>query len=119
MRTSNQRGLLGLSMGAFCLGAAVTLFGAVEIYQTAQLPAGDGTGMQWIILTPLALLFLLVGLPALITGVRGLRRWRSRAETGMDGVIPWRGWQIAVGLLLLYLLAPFVVAPVLGFFWGE
>ena len=119
MADMTRHKLLAIALGALGLGAAVTAFCAVKVYETAQVPSGDGTGMQWIILTPLTLLFLFVAVSAFITGARALKRLRSGHAPVSTGVIPWKGWQIAVGLLLLYLLAPFVVAPLLGLFFGE
>jgi hypothetical protein len=119
MADTSRRKLLGIGLGALGLGAAVTAFCAAKIYETSQQPAGDGSGMQWVILTPLTLLFALVALPAFITGARALTRWRSIHDPALRDVVPWRGWQIALGLLLLYLLAPFIVAPILGLFSAE
>ena len=103
------------------LGLAVAGIGycIVQIYRTAQLPVGDGTGMQWVILTPLAMLFLFVVVPALVTAMRGLRLLRRSGPVQPARVIPGRGWLIALGLLALYALAPFVVAPLLGPFIGD
>jgi hypothetical protein len=58
---------------ALLAGLAGTLLCALVIYRTAQQPVGDGTGMQWVILGPLGLLFFGLALPALIYGVNGLR----------------------------------------------
>ena len=99
---------------------AGTLFCIVQIYRTAQLPEGDGTGMQWIILTPLAMLFLFIVVPAFLTGLRGLRILHANQPTtpsqALPGVpdtiqriepsqvLPGKGWLIALGLLTLYLV---------------
>jgi len=57
------------------------------IYRTAQVPEGDGTGMQWVVLGPLGLLFFCLVLPAFIIGVYGLRMERAllRRETHKAG----------------------------------
>src|SRR3712207_215191 len=65
--------LVALTLAGFGVALAGSAFCIVQIYKTAQLPLGDGTGMQWVILTPLTMLFLLVVVPALLTGMRGLR----------------------------------------------
>ena len=155
---SMSRGTLAaLTLAAFAVAIAGTAFCIVEIYKTAQLPAGDGTGMQWVILTPLSMLFLFIVVPAFVTGMRGLRLIKlapeprrstagddrradgaadqdqagesTEAEFGKKGgsggtgsawqALPGKGWLIALGLLTLYLLAPFVLAPLFGLFMDE
>lgn len=102
------------SLLAVAAGLAVTLFCAAVIYRTAQLPAGDGTGMQWIVLTPLALLFLLVGLPALIIGLSGLGRDPTAAQRGRR-----RAFRLLFGLLAVVLVVLFVVPLAVGLLLGE
>ena len=159
MTSTNRSHMVALTLAAFGVAVAGTAFCIVQIYRTAQLPQGDGTGMQWVILTPLAMLFLFIVVPAYRAGRRGLRllqiapearrppadgdqrregavgqdqvRRATGSETregGVDGtvsteemarVLPGRGWLIALGLLALSLLAPFVVAPVLGLFMPD
>ncbi len=34
-------------------------------------------------------------------------------------MLPGRGWLIALGLLVLYFLAPFIIAPILELFTAE
>ena len=155
---SRGRGqLVALTLAGFGVAAAGTAFCIVQIYRTAQLPEGDGTGMQWVILTPLTMLFLFIVVLAFATGIRGfrfikrpLKPHRSSAgdperpdgtfaqdeaarltQTGSDEAggsggrgsawqaLPGKGWLIALGLLSLYLLAPFVVAPLLGLFMDD
>jgi hypothetical protein len=112
--------LFTLTLAAMGISIAGTLFCIMQIYSTAQLPEGDGTGMQWIILTPLAALFLFIVLPAFLTGLRGLRILRahqtatpSQAIPGVPDtieriealhVLPGKGWLIALGLLTFYLV---------------
>jgi hypothetical protein len=116
MMTMNRGQLVALTLGAWAIAAAGTVFCIVQIYRTAQLPEGDGTGMQWIILTPLALLLLFIVVPAAITGLRGVRLLRTSETTGPSRTLPSRGWLIALGLLALYFLLPFIVGPLLGIF---
>jgi hypothetical protein len=79
--TSRDRGrLAALTLAGFGAAAAGTAFCIVQIYRTAQLPEGDGTGMQWVILTPLTMLFLFIVVPAFATGMRGLRLMRMPPE---------------------------------------
>src|SRR5262249_8097560 len=40
-------------------------------YGIAQVPSGDGSGMQWIAIMPLGLVFLVLTLPALIFALSG------------------------------------------------
>ena len=119
MLTMNRGQLVALTLGAWAIAVAGTLFCIVQIYRTAQLPEGDGSGMQWIILTPLALLFCFIVVPATITGLRGLRLLRTSETAGPSRTLPSRGWLIALGLLTLYFLFPFIVGPLLGLFLGE
>jgi hypothetical protein len=74
------------------MAAAGTLLCIVQIYQTAQLPEGDGTGMQWVILTPLAMLFLFLVVPSLMTGLRGLRFLSATQPIDLSRVIPSKAW---------------------------
>jgi len=112
--------LFTLTLAAMGVSIAGTLFCIVLIYRTAQLPGGDGTGMQWIILAPLAVLFLFIAVPAFLTGFRGLRILHANQTTApsqaLPGVpdtierikpsqiLPGKGWLIALGLLTLYLV---------------
>ncbi len=70
------------TFAALAVAAAGTLVCVVAIYRTAQLPPGDGTGMQWVILGPLAFLFFLVVVPAFVIGVNGLRAQLAAGEAG-------------------------------------
>ena len=101
MMTMNRGQLVALTFGAWAIAAAGTLFCIVQIYRTAQLPEGDGTGMQWIILTPLSLLFLFIVVPASMTALRGLRLLRTSEGTeetiASSRTLPSRGWLIGAG----------------------
>jgi hypothetical protein len=59
MAFGNQLRLIALG-----LCAAATLFWLYTFYHIAQLPAGDGSGFQWIAEVPLTGIFLLCILPA-------------------------------------------------------
>ena len=107
------------SLAALGAAAAATLFCIVQIYRTAQVPEGDGSGMQWVILTPLAMLFLFIAVPGFAAGARGLRVLRTSDSTELAPALPSRGWLIALGLFALYFLLPFIVAPLLGPFMVE
>ena len=66
------------SLGLLAIGLGGAAFCVKVINDTAQLPAGDGSGMQWIVLTPLTLFFLAIVCPALRFGYRGIRRSFAR-----------------------------------------
>ena len=116
--TSRMQGV-ALTLAALGVAVAGTAFCIVQIYKTAQLPQGDGTGMQWVILTPLSMLFLFIVVPAFATALRGVRVLRAREPLEASQALPGRGWLIALGLLALYLLAPFILAPIFGLFMDE
>ncbi len=63
-----------LSVGALAVALVGTALCGYVIYRTAQMPVGDGSGMQWVVLTPLTLLFVGLVVPAFLFGMRGLRR---------------------------------------------
>jgi hypothetical protein len=73
MTSTSRSQLVALTLAGFGVAVAGTAFCIVQTYRTAQLPEGDGTGMQWVILTPLTMLFLFIVVPAFATGIRGLR----------------------------------------------
>ena len=51
---------------ALAIAGAGTLFWLYTFYAIAQVPAGDGTGFQWIAVIPLGFVFIVCTLPALI-----------------------------------------------------
>lgn len=133
MRSMSRGQLLVLTVSALAVTGLVALVCITQIYRTAQIPDGDGSGMQWIIVTPLALLFFFIGVPALATAMRGARAL-GRKETQPESttaaaadasrppspqILPGKGWAIALGLLVIYFLAPFIIGPLLGIFIGE
>jgi hypothetical protein len=56
---------------ALAVAGAGTLFWLYTFYAIAQVPAGDGTGFQWIAVIPLGFVFLVLTLPALILALVG------------------------------------------------
>ena len=62
-----------LYIGALAVALVGTASCGYVIYRTAQVPVGDGSGMQWVVLTPLTLLFVGLVVPAFLFGMRGLR----------------------------------------------
>jgi hypothetical protein len=74
---------------ALTLALAGTAFWLYTFYGIAQVPAGDGTGFQWIAVMPLGMIFFGLTVPALILALRG------RALNGA----------IALGALALILFA--------------
>jgi hypothetical protein len=56
---------------ALAVAGAGTLFWLYTFYGIAQVPAGDGTGFQWIAVMPLGAVFLVLTLPALILALSG------------------------------------------------
>ena len=119
MAAMSRGELLTLTLVALGVAVAGVVFCIVQIYRTALLPEGDGSGMQWVILTPLSMLFLFIVVPAFVTGLRGLRLLRTSEPVELSRVLPGREWLIALGLLVLYFLAPFIIAPFLGLFMEE
>ena len=51
------------------LCAAATAFWIYTFYAIAQLPAGDGSGFQWIAEVPLTAIFLFAVLPAALMSI--------------------------------------------------
>jgi hypothetical protein len=73
-------------LGLIATGLVGSAFCGRVIYNTAQTPLGDGSGMQWVVLGPLAMLFFGLILPALMLGIRGWPTHRAgdlpRRRTG-------------------------------------
>ncbi len=74
MRVQQRSPGVLLHIGALAVALVGTAFCGYVIYRTAQVPVGDGSGMQWVVLTPLTLLFVGLVVPAFLFGMRGLRR---------------------------------------------
>ena len=62
----------GLRTTALLISGAGTIFWLYTFYGIAQVPSGDGSGMQWIAIMPLGLVFLVLTLPALIFALFGV-----------------------------------------------
>src|SRR6185312_15601636 len=60
-----------LRAAALAVSIAGTLFWLYTFYGIAQVPAGDGSGFQWIAVMPLGFVFIAFTLPALILALRG------------------------------------------------
>jgi hypothetical protein len=60
---------------ALAVAAAGTLFWVYTFYGIAQVPAGDGTGFQWVAVMPLGVIFFALTFPALLLSLRGRRLW--------------------------------------------
>jgi Na+/proline symporter len=54
---------------ALVLAGAGTLFWLYTFYGIAQVPAGDGSGFQWLAVMPLGMVFFALTFPALILAV--------------------------------------------------
>src|SRR5262249_61035193 len=53
------------------VAGAGTLFCLYTFYGVAQVPMGDGSGMQWVAVRPLGLVFVVFTLPALVCAWKG------------------------------------------------
>jgi hypothetical protein len=99
--------ILALAVGLGCAG-----FCAYTIHRTAQMPLGDGTGMQWVVLGPLALLFFGVAAPALIVGINGLRAAFASPESVRRGQA--RAFGALKTFLMILAALVFGVMPLIG-----
>ncbi len=88
-----------LRAAVLAIAAAGTLFWFYTFYYIAQLPMGDGTGMQWVAEAPLTVIFFLFTFPALIIAPKG-RMLKTALVLGCIGLI-------AFGLLWWELLGEF------------
>src|ERR1044071_953780 len=70
---------------ALAVAGAGTLFWLYTFYGIAQVPAGDGTGFQWIAVMPLGAVFLVLTLPALLLAPSG-RALRVSIVLGLVGL---------------------------------
>ncbi len=67
METPTQAAKTGfLRAAALAVSVAGTLFWLYTFYGIAQVPAGDGSGFQWIAVVPLGLVFFVFTFPALV-----------------------------------------------------
>ena len=84
---------------ALAVSIAGTLFWLYTFYGIAQVPAGDGSGFQWIAVVPLGLVFFVFTFPALVCAWNGQFLWAALV-IGCAGLI-------AFGLLWNELLGEF------------
>ena len=67
MQATTQAAKNGLlRTAALAVSIAGTLFWLYTFYGIAQVPAGDGSGFQWIAVVPLGLVFFVFTFPALV-----------------------------------------------------
>jgi len=62
------------------VAGAGTLFWLYTFYGIAQVPMGDGSGMQWVAVMPLGLVFVVFTLPALVCAWKGHFLWVALAQ---------------------------------------
>ena len=73
--TNAARNNVPLRGAALAVALAGTLFWLYTFYGIAQVPAGDGSGFQWIAVMPLGLIFVVFTLPALVCAWKGHFLW--------------------------------------------
>ena len=66
-----------LRAAALAVSIAGTLFWLYTFYGIAQVPAGDGSGCQWIAVVPLGLVFFALTFPALVCAWNGQFLWAA------------------------------------------
>jgi hypothetical protein len=84
--TEAARSSLALRAAALSVAGAGTLFWLYTFYAIAQVPAGDGSGMQWVAVMPLGLVFVVFTLPALVCAWKGHFLWAALV-LGCGGLI--------------------------------
>lgn len=78
MQTATQAAKIGsLRAAALAVSIAGMLFWLYTFYGIAQVPAGDGSGFQWIAVVPLGLVFFVFTFPALICACSGRFLWAA------------------------------------------
>jgi hypothetical protein len=78
MQATTQAASKGfLRAAALAVSIAGTLFWIYTFYGIAQVPAGDGSGFQWIAVMPLGLIFLMLTFPALVCAWNGQFLWAA------------------------------------------
>src|SRR5262245_56446043 len=75
--TEAARSSLALRTAALFVAGAGTLFWLYTFYAIAQVPVGDGSGMQWVAVMPLGLVFVVFTLPALVCAWKGHFLWAA------------------------------------------
>jgi hypothetical protein len=66
-----------LRAAALTAAVAGTLFWLYTFYGIAQVPAGDGSGFQWIAVMPLGLVFVVFTVPALVCALNNQFLWAA------------------------------------------
>jgi hypothetical protein len=66
-----------LRAAALAVSIGGTLFWLYTFYGIAQVPAGDGSGFQWIAVIPLGLVFFVFTFPALVCALSGRFLWAA------------------------------------------
>jgi len=66
-----------LRAAALAVSVAGVLFWLYTFYGIAQVPAGDGSGFQWIAVMPLGLVFFVFTFPALVCAWNGQFLWTA------------------------------------------
>ena len=66
-----------LRAAALAVSIAGTLFWLYTFYGIAQVPAGDGSGFQWIAVVPLGLVFFVFTFSALVCAWNGQFLWAA------------------------------------------
>src|SRR5690242_20790414 len=87
MQATTEAGKYGvLRAAALAVSIGGTLFWLYTFYGIAQVPAGDGSGFQWIAVIPLGLVFFVFTFPALVCAWKGRFLW-SALVIGSAGLI--------------------------------
>lgn len=75
-----------LRIAALVIGGAGTLFWLYTFYGISRVPAGDGTGFQWLAVMPLGMIFFALTFPALLLALLG-RAPRLALVLGCAGLL--------------------------------
>lgn len=75
-----------LRAAALAVSTVGLLFWLYTFYGIAQVPAGDGSGFQWIAVIPLGLVFFVFTFPALVCALSGKFLWAALV-IGFAGLI--------------------------------
>ena len=87
MQATTQAATNGyLRPAALAVSSAGLLFWLYTFYGIAQVPAGDGSGFQWIAVIPLGLVFFVFTFPALVCAWSGKFLWAALV-IGCTGLI--------------------------------
>ena len=91
--TGGATGSPKLRAAALAVSGAGTLFWLYTFYAIAQVPAGDGSGFQWLAVGPLGAIFFVLTLPSLLLALKG-RRPKTALVLGLHGLaafaLVWR-----------------------------